>query len=162
MKLISMKAEIHRIINLLERVQNGNCWTGDNYETILAEINPNDVNLKIDGFNNTIHQIVRHLIATDNLIIQRIKGKNIELTDEENWPSQSRLKNVNWTDSLNLKNDTFKNLVEHIGEFNDNQLNDIPFPQFSPWYVQFHGIVEHLHYHMSQIKLINIYQKNGR
>lgn len=162
MKLIAMKAEIYRIVNLLERVQNGDCWTGDNYGTILAEMNPNDVNLKIDGFNNTIHQIVRHLIATDNLIIQRIKGKNIELTEEENWPLQSYLKNVNWVDSLNLKNETFKNLVKNIGELNDNQLNSSPFPGFSSWYVQFHGIIEHLHYHMAQIRLISIYQKNCR
>ncbi|MBJ7882325.1 DinB family protein [Gelidibacter salicanalis] len=156
-----MRAEIHRIVNLLKSVHYGNCWTGDNYETILAEINPNDVNLKIDGFNNTIHQIVRHLITTDILIIERIKGNNIELSTEENWPSQSRLKSVDWADSLKLKNDTFKNLINHIEEFEDNQLNNNPFPEFSPWYIQFHGIGEHLHYHMAQIKLISIYQKTS-
>jgi uncharacterized damage-inducible protein DinB len=156
-----MRTEINRIIALLERARHGKCWNGDNYETILAEIDPSKINLRINGFNNTIHQIERHFIATDNLILQRIKRNNVKLSAEENWTKQEELLNVNWADTLELKDRTYKSLLIKIEDFDDNWLDNPPFLGFSPWYVQFHRVIEHLHYHMAQIKLINLYQNRN-
>ena len=152
-----MEKGVARIIYLLERAHSGKCWTGENYDTILSGIPQEFINKKHPGFSNTIHQIVRHLTATDELLIKRLKGINYELQPHEDWPSADQLENIPWSETLQLKNETKVRLIAEIINIKDEDLQFPPFEGFSPWYVQLHGIIEHLHFHMAQIKMMGMY-----
>lgn len=162
MKLPYMNKEIGKIIKLLKNAHSGNCWTGDNYDTILRQISPQLINTSVKGFNNTIHQLVYHLLATDKLIINRIDRNQIELKDDENWPSAKKLESISWEETLQLKNEVLNQLINKLETLDDNRLDESPYQGYSTYYVQLHGLIEHLHYHMGQIRLIHNYLINSR
>lgn len=161
MKPIIM-TEIEKIIERFKRTHFGTCWTGESYESILSKVDVEKINEEIPGFSNTIHQIVRHLIITDELIIERLNGRNVEFSQEKNWSDKNKLKDISWTETLRDLDFYRKQVIEEISKLNDKNLEEIPFENFSPWYIQLNGLIEHLQYHMAQINLITIFQKNCR
>ncbi len=141
--------ELNRIIDQIERLHNTN-WAGFNLYEVLDSITDYSANLKLPNFNNTIHQISRHILVTEFVVIKRLQG--IDYT-EEDWMPADRI-NFKWTDTVNAIKESKNEIKRKLQNLSDEDLNKPIIKNFSSIYVTLHGHIQHSYYHFGQIVLM--------
>jgi uncharacterized damage-inducible protein DinB len=144
--------EIKRIIDQIERLHNDN-WAGLNLYQTLGEITDSTANLKLPFFNSTIHQISRHILATEFVVIKRLQGIDHSLTDEKDWIPIDKI-NFKWLDTVNTIKESKNKLISELRKVADADLNKPIIKDFSSVYVTLHGHIQHSFYHIGQIVLM--------
>ena len=91
----------------------------------MNEIDDDIANTKLPFFTNTIHQIVRHLISDDFLVIKRLQGTAHRLTKEEDWLPTHKLKSIKWSDTKNAFFNSKDDLVDRFQTINDADLDNL-------------------------------------
>lgn len=144
------KIELKRIIDQIDRLYSNN-WTGIDINQILNEIDDDIANTELPFFTNTIHQVARHLIADDFLVIKRLHGINYKLTKEEDWIPTDKLKSIKWSDTKNALIKSKDDLVDALQSLYDADLDNPILKDHSTVYVTLHGHIQHAYYHFGQI-----------
>ena len=142
--------ELKRIIDQLDRLYSTN-WTGVDINQMLNEIDDAIANTELPFFTNTIHQVVRHLIADDFLVIRRLQGINYTLSKEEDWIPTDKLKSIQWSDTKNALIKSKDDLVDALQSLYDADLDKPILKDHSTVYVTLHGHIQHAYYHFGQI-----------
>lgn len=150
---VMQKQELKKIIDQIERLYSNN-WTGININLILGEIDDDIANTELPFFTNTIHQIARHLIADDFLVIKRLQGIDYILSKEEDWIPTNKLKSVKWSDTKNALIKSKNELVKSVQSLDDSDLDKPILKDNSTVYVNLHGHIQHAYYHFGQISQI--------
>lgn len=147
------KIELNRIIDQIDRIYSKN-WTGVDINQMLNEIDDSIANTELPFFTNTIHQVARHLIADDFLVIKRLQGINYELTKEEDWTPTHELKSIKWSDTKNALIKSKDDVIEALQSIDDADLDNPILKDHSTVYVTLHGHVQHAYYHIGQISIM--------
>jgi len=156
---IMKNTEIERIIDQVDRLHSGKNWVGTNFDELLSSVTEDNANLEIPNFNNTIHQICRHLVS-DFLVLKRLEGTDYELGLNESWPQQSQI-------SLSFKTtrkeiyEIKTKLIAELEILSDDQLDQPILPGCRSYYENLHGYIQHSYYHLGQISLINKFIENS-
>lgn len=144
------KIELERIIDQIDRLYSNN-WTGVDINQILNEIDDDIANAELPFFTNTIHQVARHILADDYLVIQRLHGIDYKMTKEEDWIPTHRLKRHKWSDTKNAIKKSKEDLIDELQNVYDSDLDNPILKDHSTVYVTLHGHIQHSYYHFGQI-----------
>lgn len=147
------RLEINRIIDQIERLYGKN-WPEVNLQEILDEIAEPVANSKLPGFNNSIHQIARHIIADVLLVTKRLQGINYELTPEENWIPDDKIASLDWLETKKALKESKTALINQLQSLKDADLDNPILKDYSTIYVTLHGHIQHSYYHIGQISVI--------
>jgi len=144
------KIALNRIIDQIDRLYRDS-WTGIDINQTLNEIDDDIANTELPFFTNTIHQVARHLIADDFLVIKRLHGIDYKLTKEEDWIPANKLKHIKWSDTRNAFMKSKDDLVDALQNIHDSDLDKPILKDHPSVYVTLHGHIQHSYYHFGQI-----------
>jgi hypothetical protein len=143
-----------QIAKHLRDVHFGGNWTVSNMKEHVAGLTWQQATTKVHTFN-TIAALVYHTGYYVTAALNVLEGGPLESKDEYSFdlpPVQSqedweRLQHSTWTEVEKLAV-----LIEQLPD--DKLMEDFTDPKYGNYYRNFHGIIEHTHYHLGQIVLI--------
>ncbi len=143
-----------QIATHFRQVHEGGNWTSVNMRDTLADVDWQKATTKIDSFN-TIAALVFHINYYVSAVLEVLQGGPLDAHDSLSFDCPPIQSEADWQNLLNkLWADaaSFAGIVEALP---DNQLMEI-FSQekYGNYYRNFHGIIEHTHYHLGQIVII--------
>jgi len=104
---------------------------------------------------HTIWEIVLHIEAWDRVVLGRLTGSPIELSDEENWPEVRNFSPAAWKRAVASMKSTHRKLNRKIAGLKSARLNDGYGPgRIYRTYRLLHGVVHHELYHAGQIAIL--------
>jgi uncharacterized damage-inducible protein DinB len=145
--------ETERIADLLKAFYEGDCWIGLNFKHALKDVDFMQAAQKKEPFNNSIWQLVNHLIYWRKTVIIRLQGVlgNPPMNDfyQPKEPSQKA-----WEATLEHFKEVNEALIQAIIIFSDDRL-DQPSPMKGQ---TFHdlliGCMQHDAYHLGQVTML--------
>jgi len=143
-----------QIAKHFREVHFGGNWTSVNLKDSLADVTWQQATTQVYTFN-TIAALVYHMNYYVSAVMKVLQGEPLNASDkysfrlppilsQEDW---EKLLNKTWTDAEN-----FATLIEQLPE--SKLWEDFSDNKYGNYYRNFHGIIEHVHYHLGQIVLI--------
>ena len=132
----------------------GKNWTWSNLKNSLADITWKQATTKVDSLN-TIATLAYHINYYVNAQVNVLEGKPLDAKDKYSFshpPIQSQEDWERLLEKIWIDGEKFVNLVEQLPE---DKLGETFFEEkHGDYYRNFHGLIEHTHYHLGQIVLI--------
>ena len=143
-----------QIAKHFREVHFGGNWTSSNLKDNLADVSWEQATTQVYSIN-TIATLVFHLNYYVSGVLKVLQGGPLEIRDKFSFdlpPIRSRedwekLLDKTWADA-----EHFASLVEQLPE--SKLWEDFTDSKYGNYYRNFHGIIEHLHYHLGQIVLV--------
>ena len=149
-----MSSEVERISQLLERTYQGDAWHGPSVQTVLSDLSSTQALHRIGDSHNAV-EIVRHMTAWRNFVIQRLAGNDTyELTEAANWSTVSSLSEAEWQHTLDELDRSQRGLLAALHQQKEEQLTKLVAHRSYSYYVLLHGIIQHDTYHLGQVRLL--------
>ncbi|MBS1741590.1 MAG: DinB family protein [Bacteroidetes bacterium] len=146
--------ENKRIIQLYQSVYNGSPWIDVDIVSTLSTITAGNAAAKITDNWHSIWEIVNHLIAWRENVLQRMQGKIIKSPAHNYFLPVKNTSAVAWKKTLKKLEVTQQKWIELLQQFNEADFKKIyPGNQLS-YYEHIHGIIHHDIYHLGQIVLL--------
>ena len=148
--------EIPRLQDLLQRVYDGEPFYGDPIAKVLEDIDARQSIWQPEGASHCMWQIVRHMTVWTDIIRQRLTSPTlVELTDpEENFPNTPTPIHDNWNAARDSFQASWDALIQEIGRFPEDRLQEnVPGREYT-FYVMLHGAAHHALYHLGQIAML--------
>lgn len=143
-------------------VYNGENWTGVNFETTLRDVSFEDAITLTKASGNTIAKLIYHTTFYNNIAIQRIKGNNPAINSDNGFDMPVITTTRDWNKLLANFGASVKDLANEILQFPEDNLWLINPRGNGTFYQLFHGIAEHMHYHLGQIVVLkNLLQEEN-
>ncbi len=143
-----------QIAKHFREVHFGGNWTSSNLKHHLADVTWQQATTKVYSFN-TIAALVYHINYYVSVVLKVLQGGPLDAHDkfsfdvppidkQEDW---EQLLEMMWTDA-----EKFAGLIEQLPEskLEETFVNE----KYGTYYRNFHGIIEHTHYHLGQIVLM--------
>jgi uncharacterized damage-inducible protein DinB len=147
--------EAERISTQMKQAFWGDAWHGQSVTEVLENVDSKKAFAKPVTTGHSIWEIVLHLKATQDVLVNRIQGVAKELTVEEDWPPVSANSEADWKFDVSRLVKGDEELREKVANFPDDLL-DVPLVNGgSSAYNNFHGYVQHTLYHLAQIGLLS-------
>ena len=143
------------IADQLARTFDGKAWHGDAITKILQGIDPEKASQKSVQHIHSIWEIVLHMIAWEQVVINSLHGETYKgVGGEQNWPPVKETTPEVWRFTLKRLEETTLKLKESILSFPEATLHEnVPGQNFT-FYVLIHGVIQHNLYHGGQIALL--------
>jgi uncharacterized damage-inducible protein DinB len=143
--------EIENIISLLTSTFEKNAWHGPSVKETLNGVTSA---LSQRRFENThsIIELVAHMTAWRNFVIQKLKGdETYRVDDEKNFPVAT-----DWLQTVANLDESQAQLIQALENFPVSKLFElVPHKAYRyNFYFLLHGIIHHDLYHIGQIALI--------
>lgn len=143
-----------QIAKHIKEVFFGGNWTWVNLETSLKEVSWQQATTKVYQLN-TIAQLTFHIDYYTRAIISVLQGEKLVAHDKYSFDCPEISNETDWE---LLKTNAFKNATTLIGLVENNAdevLNTIFVEEkYGNYWRNFHGFLEHTHYHLGQIVVI--------
>ena len=144
----------------LERVLSGHPWYGKPVYTIIEEVSFEAAYEKPPGAVHNIAEIVLHMLAWTEEVIDRMNGLNAQIPSSGDWPdtgAPDEQKWQNYVDDLKLVNVNLIGIIQNFpeeqwGEPIDDQRGDRPVVTYE---ALINGLIQHHIYHAGQIAILN-------
>ena len=147
--------EIMRIRDQLDRALRGDAWHGPALLEVLQPIDASTAAYRPIPTAHTIWEIVLHLTASVDLVVDRLRGEPRDLTPEEDWPPQpGSPDDEEWCSAAAALEQAHGRLFAAMEQVDDARLDEPIAPGFTSVYLQLHGTVQHDLYHGGQIMLL--------
>jgi len=146
----------NRLSAEISRQFDGDTWYSSNFKQVIKNIAAEDAVKKLNGFPNSIVEIVRHMTQWKIFCLKKLEGDpKFDIADpDEDWMRFSNLTEEEWLDILAKYETTNTNLVRNVKDLSDDTLDQIvPGRKYSYYYLLM-GIIEHDVWHTMQIKFI--------
>lgn len=144
----------NHIAKHFREVHFGGNWTVTNLKDLLADVTWNEATAEINSFNS-ISALLFHIQYFTEAVIPVLQGKPLAAHDKYSYDVPLIQSKDNW-DTLKqevwLRAETLANLMETVPE--SRLWESFSDPKYGNYYRNFHGIIEHTHYHMGQIALL--------
>lgn len=132
----------------------GGNWTWSNLKDNLADVTWQQATTKVYSFN-TIAVLAYHTNYYVTVALKVLEGKPLEGKDEESFDAPPILCQEDWEALLNKIWEDAEKFASLIEALPDNKLwETFVHEKYGNYYRNFHGIIEHTHYHLGQIALI--------
>ena len=146
--------ELPRIVDQLRRAFEGDAWHGPSVLEALTGINAKMAAAKPIPTAHSIWEIVEHIGAWDDAIRQRLNGRALQLSPEQDWPAISDSSNAAWINSIDTLKKRHSDLCSAISAMPEQRLlAPVPGKDYD-FYHMLHGAVQHALYHAGQIVLL--------
>ena len=145
--------ETERIADLLKAFYEGECWIGLNFKQALQGVDFVKAAQKKEPFNNSIWQLINHLIYWRKTVIIRLQGVlgNPPMND---FYQPKELSQKVWEETIGHFKEVNEALIQAIEVFADDRL-DQPSPMKGQ---TFHdlliGCMQHDAYHLGQVVML--------
>jgi uncharacterized damage-inducible protein DinB len=146
--------EMERIEDQLKRSFQGEAWPGPSVLEALEKVPAEKAAARPLAQAHTIWELVLHMIATNQLVLRRLKGDATPLSPAEDWPSVDDTSEQAWQSTLTDLGRSHSELCQALSLVEDSQLDQPILPGYSSRYVTLHGLVQHNLYHAGQIALL--------
>src|SRR5260370_31405863 len=150
-------AEANRIAGQLSRAFAGDAWHGDSVFEILQGVTATHAAARPIKNAHTIWELVLHIAAWDNAVLQRLGGVAVELSDMQNFPPVTDASETAWRKALAEVRRVHAEMVKAVSILPDSQLDEIvPGKEGAHYtfYYMVHGVAQHELYHAGQIALL--------
>ncbi len=146
--------EIARIKQLFADLFNGHPWLDVTIKDTLDNLTAEQAYRNVVTGGNTIWEIVNHIIAWRQNVLERVGGAVIT-TPEHNYffPVQD-CSDEAWEQTLIELNETQDQWLRFFDEFSEEDFEKIYPNNNMTYYQHIHGIIQHDAYHLGQIVLL--------
>ncbi|HEX5653824.1 MAG TPA: DinB family protein [Chitinophagaceae bacterium] len=132
----------------------GGNWTAVNLKETLADIDWQQASTQVFSFN-TIATLVYHTNYYVGIVMKVIEGKPLDAKDKYSFELPPIQSQEDWEKLLAKTWNEAEKFVKVIEQFPENRLEEtFIHEKYGNYYRNFHGIIEHTHYHLGQIVLI--------
>ncbi len=152
------------MINLVDELQkayNGDTWHGQNILSLLLQANPEKVFTHPIPNAHSIAELVLHLTAWTEEVLDRINGKLAKEPSRGDWPVPVEMSTTEWTEILNHFKLVNQKLIEVANDFMpDNWSNEVRDNRNHALGTGvnnaqlINGLIQHHAYHAGQIALL--------
>lgn len=135
-------------------VHEGDNWTEVNLKDTLNDVSVVEASTRTIASANTIASLLHHLTYWNRVMMDRIRGINVEIPDSNGFGGTAIDSEEEWE---NLKEDNLRSaheLAAAVRRFPDHQLESPILPEHSTAYKNLQGTSEHIHYHLGQIVIL--------
>ena len=146
----------------LQNVLSGNPWYGNSVYSIIEQVSFEAAFEKAQGASHTIAEIVLHMLAWTEEVIDRMNGKVAGKPLSGDWPSTGspdEQKWQNYVNDLKLVNVNLLGLIQKFpGEKWNEPMNDERNGELGAGITYeelLNGLIQHHIYHSGQIALLN-------
>ena len=150
-----MLSEPQRIGQLLERTYAGDAWHGPSVRQTLADLSTARAVQRLNDSHN-VAELVRHMTAWRNFVINRLEGNtSYELSEEDNWSTINHLSQPRWEQLRVALDQSQQQLLRLLEDLEEARLYQPVARRSYDYYVLLHGIIQHDVYHTGQIQLLS-------
>jgi len=144
----------------LEKVLSGRPWYGTGIYATIAKISFEAAYEKPPGSAHNIAEIVLHMVAWTEEVMDRMNGMTAGVPTSGDWPETGKPDEQKWqnyVDDLKLVNVNLIGIIQNFpdeqwGEPIDDQRGDRPVVTYE---ALINGLIQHHIYHAGQIALLN-------
>jgi hypothetical protein len=132
----------------------GGNWTSVNLKDTIADVTWQQATTKVHSFN-TIATLVFHVNYYVSTVLKVLQGGPLDAHDKYSFahpPIDSPEDWQNMTQKAFTEAEALVNLIEQLPE--PQLWENFTEEKYGNYYRNFHGIIEHTHYHLGQIVLI--------
>lgn len=146
--------ETERIEKLFTDLYTGEPWIGVSISDILKNISADQAAKKYSPGQNSIWEIVNHIIAWRLNVLERIQGKVSTTPDNNYFDVITETNETEWKNSLKRLKDSQQKWISLLKKFKEKDFEDIYPNNGLSYYEHIHGIIQHDAYHLGQIVLL--------
>jgi uncharacterized damage-inducible protein DinB len=146
--------EIERITNQALKMFSGGAWHGPSVMEVLADVDATVASSHPIPGAHSIWELVLHLVATQAVLLRRVRGETAGLKTEEFWPAVPPASESAWAETVARLGQQEAELRQAIAAFPEERLEERLMAEGSSAYNNFHGHVQHNAYHAGQISLL--------
>jgi uncharacterized damage-inducible protein DinB len=145
------------IVKLFEDLFDGSPWIDVNMMGTLENITAEKASKKPSVSQNSIWEIVNHLISWRLNVLQRVQGKVIETPDHNYFEPVRDISPAAWKNTLSKLKESQTQWLEFLKEFQPDSYSKVYVNNKMTYYEHIHGILQHDAYHLGQIVLLAKY-----
>jgi len=139
----------------------GGNWTTSNMKDALSDVNWNEATMKLDSFN-TIAMLVFHTNYYVSAIIKVLQGGPLNAHDKYSYDIPPIQSEEEWINLVNKTLHEAEIIATYIEKLPDSKLQeDFVDKKYGNYFRNFHGVIEHTHYHLGQIVILKKMIKNN-
>jgi uncharacterized damage-inducible protein DinB len=154
--------EVERIAEQARNMFGGGAWHGPSVVEVLAEVDADVAAAHPIAGAHSIWELVLHLVATQAILLRRIRGETAGLSTEEFWPAVLPASASAWAQTVERLALQEAELRRAIRAFPEERLEAQLTGEGSSAYNNFHGHVQHTAYHAGQISLLKKALRTGQ
>jgi len=132
----------------------GPAWHGPSFMELVREVPVDLAPAKPLEHAHSIWEIALHVAAWNAAIADRLQGKTIELSAEEDWPAVRDYSEAAWAETIRTLEQSYQTLAATIGKLSDAQLSTKISNRNHDYLRTIQGIGEHCIYHAGQIAVL--------
>jgi len=145
------------IIKLFEDLFDGSPWIDVTIMGTLKGISSKNASKKISVNQNSIWEIVNHLISWRLNVLQRVQGKVINTPRNNYFEPIIDSSPSAWERTLKELQDSQTQWLEFLKQLTPNSFSEVYPNNKMTYYEHIHGIIQHDAYHLGQITLLAKY-----
>lgn len=145
----------------LEKVLNGDPWYGTSVYSILSQVGFEAAFEKLPGSAHSIAEIVLHILAWTEEVMDRLNGSSAQLPSSGDWPETGTPSEEKWHNYVNDLKLANVNLLRVIQDFPEEQWSEPMIEERSrelgtglSFEELVTGLIQHDIYHSGQIALL--------
>lgn len=143
-----------QIAKHFKEVYFGGNWACSNLKEQLADVNWNEANTKIKSLN-TIAVLTYHIHYYVEGVGKFLSGSELDMNDKFSFDCPPINSDEEWEAFKNNVLQTGKQFAKQLeGVSEEKLLQTFVDEKYGIYYRNFHGIIEHCHYHLGQIAVI--------
>ena len=132
----------------------GGNWTSVNLKETLKDVNWQQAKTQVDSLN-TIAKLVYHIGYYVTAILKVLEGGPLDAHDKYSFDMPPVNSGDDWQNLVNKLFSEAEQLAKHVEKLPENKFEEVfTDEKYGTYYRNFHGIVEHTHYHLGQIVII--------
>ena len=139
----------------LRDVYDGDHWTGINFKNTLQNVDWRNASVHFQNLNS-IATISFHCTYYISALIRVLKGEPLNAKDELSFHHPEIESETDWLKfqhKILAEAEMAAHLIEQMPD--EKLWDDFSDPKYGNYYRNISGMIEHLHYHLGQIVLIN-------
>ncbi len=146
--------EAKRIAGLLKQTYNGEPWHGPSLKETLGGVDFEAAYSKAPGGAHAISVIVEHLSFWMEVVSERLDGKDVDPSPEEDWRAPVDMTKEGWKRTLERLDNAYLELMRRIEKLTPEQLETAVVGKKYDNYTMLHGVISHNVYHSGQIAVL--------
>lgn len=132
----------------------GGNWTWTTMKETLSDTSYEEATHQV-GELNSILSLAHHIAYYFHVQLKVLQGGPLEGSDKESWETPAISSQAEWDAKVKHILDTGEQLSKAIESIAEEQWEaDFSAEKYGSYYRNFHGMIEHTHYHLGQIVLL--------
>lgn len=138
----------------LEKALFGGAWHGPSWSEAVSGVSAEASERRPIPEAHTIAEIVAHASKWFEVVNQRLRGENPDVSDAEDWPVAEGLAPGDWELLRDRSLERARTLVETVRRFSPERLHETRPGMKDTWFELILGELQHVLYHAGQVGIL--------